>query len=642
MSTDINLEGSGDRGAPLVNSSWLKRAEQVAIVGSIAGIVATEVTKQLVFTSAPLSMALLLNVLNRRRQDEMTRERSGMDVARLRQDFYQLDINVWKDVSVIKQQLLALPTPPESNAANFEEAVQSIRTQVEAQLDEKIATLSSVDLTPIQDEMANLQAELGYLSTHLNSAIDPANLNLTPLQDQIDQLKQQLESSTLFIDVSYLEQQLEELRATTALLEQRSAGTTSPDLTALEQQVGEFWEVIEQIAHKVDQISPNFDATALERQLEEVRGSVARLEQRANEQVAIDVVGMEEQLYQMRSAITHLEQQHQNSVMSFAPEVLDQRFGNLEAAIERLEVRTVEFSAPDPLVFDQRLEELQATILQLEEKANQPLISPVLDQRLEELQTSILHLEEKTNQPSVSQIDETLEQRFQELHTTILQLEQRLNESPAAEPPEVWVQQFNELQTTIAHLEEKVSENHTPLTGELLEQRLAELRNAIVHLEEKTEQSLADQNVQLLFSEMRGLYQRQDTMEQQIIRAVRSEMQSHLSVLADAGFNSIHAGLAELRTEVREELSQLQSNLQNTSPPTVDLTPIQEQITHLHQRFESLPTPFDATPLEHRLDELKAVITRLEAEAEQSPLKNDLTVFFSAMRNLAQQQNGAN
>jgi hypothetical protein len=47
---------------------WLNAAEYIAIVASVGGTVASVITQKIILTTTPLTLALVLNTINRQRQ----------------------------------------------------------------------------------------------------------------------------------------------------------------------------------------------------------------------------------------------------------------------------------------------------------------------------------------------------------------------------------------------------------------------------------------------------------------------------------------------------------------------------------------------------------------------------------------------
>lgn len=65
--------------------SWLETAEYASLAGSVLGTVAAAIFSQVTYASAPLTLTLLLNLVNRDRFQQQTRQRNTAEIAKLHQ-----------------------------------------------------------------------------------------------------------------------------------------------------------------------------------------------------------------------------------------------------------------------------------------------------------------------------------------------------------------------------------------------------------------------------------------------------------------------------------------------------------------------------------------------------------------------------
>jgi hypothetical protein len=176
--------------------------EYLALAASVGGTAATVVTKQAVWAAAPLSLALLCNLVNRRRIEQAAQQHakatqtqiqrlitekghssaSGVDLAPIQQQLTQLqtqDHNLQQSLDQIVQQLPASPNLEKNTALEAEVSrLSTIVAQLQANPEAAIAPVAFApeQLGPeIHSIVAPLQAQLEALQTQMNAmpAVSP-------------------------------------------------------------------------------------------------------------------------------------------------------------------------------------------------------------------------------------------------------------------------------------------------------------------------------------------------------------------------------------------------------------------------------------------------------------------------------------
>jgi hypothetical protein len=218
---------------------------------------------------------------------------------------------------------------------------------------------------------------------------------------------------------------------------------------------------------------------------------------------------------------------------------------------------------------------------------------------------------------------------FAQLQTTIAQLPSTL---PSTGTQTV---DLSALQNQIEQINQRLDQQPSTFDSTTLEQRIDELSNVVSQWRSETKSS-PNEDSDFIFSAMRSLYERQNSMEQDIINGVKAEVQKQLAPLISIDSDAIQEGILQMQTEIAKLKNQLQSNTQSR----VDLTPLQSQITEVYRRLDQLPKPFDPTPLERKVNELNTTITDWKDEIENSPVREDLKIFLSAMRGIYDRRNG--
>lgn len=84
--------------------SWLKTAEYIALVGSAIGTIAATLSSQVTYAAAPLTLALSLNLVNRTRLEQQTRQHTTAEIAQV----HQLVDSLHNQVTALPSQAIDL------------------------------------------------------------------------------------------------------------------------------------------------------------------------------------------------------------------------------------------------------------------------------------------------------------------------------------------------------------------------------------------------------------------------------------------------------------------------------------------------------------------------------------------------------
>jgi len=163
------------------NRNWLNLSEYALLVGAGIGSLASVASQQILFTAAPVSALLLVNLVNRRRLEAATLTHTEVSVA-------QLDQKLSEDLGSLRQQIQVLP--------NFLD-LASLRKSVLHETAEGTAGLSQ-DITQLKRELAKpewrlLAQEVRQLQSNYTDLADSVNAVTTYLGrlstiDRVDDL----------------------------------------------------------------------------------------------------------------------------------------------------------------------------------------------------------------------------------------------------------------------------------------------------------------------------------------------------------------------------------------------------------------------------------------------------------------------
>ena len=116
-------------------NNWLKTAEYLSVSAAVVGTVASKVSGQALMATTPLSIALMLNLINRRRADMLIQKDVGEGIQQINHDFLELNDLVSGSIETLRQQLLALPSVPEQiDFSPMQGVIETVRTELELSL----------------------------------------------------------------------------------------------------------------------------------------------------------------------------------------------------------------------------------------------------------------------------------------------------------------------------------------------------------------------------------------------------------------------------------------------------------------------------------------------------------------------------
>ncbi|MBI4782497.1 MAG: tetratricopeptide repeat protein [Oscillatoriophycideae cyanobacterium NC_groundwater_1537_Pr4_S-0.65um_50_18] len=249
--------------------------ENLSVVGLVAGSIASLVSKQILYTTMPMSLLVILDLLSRRRFEDNSRLRdlslaetdqklasqvdllnqhiatlpSTETIHRLRQGLLAKDREVarrlYAEITALQQELNQRLQPLEHQEL---ESVRQEITQLEAQYQHVTREMASMGLDLRQlkalaesshtdTAIAQLQSDVTSIQAHVDNLSNPSRPNLTSLQEQISRLDRRFGQLPPPVDLSSLKQEVGELvRMITELVPRRDLLTLVKEVRELHQQ----------------------------------------------------------------------------------------------------------------------------------------------------------------------------------------------------------------------------------------------------------------------------------------------------------------------------------------------------------------------------------------------------------------------
>lgn len=268
-------------------SPWFKVLEDVSLLGSGVGAVASIVLNQASYAVAPLTLALALGALNRNR-DDLTDQEQEAALAELNQ-------RLASEVNLLKQQVDALPAPETIDQA--QQGILSKNQELAEQLYAEIALVQQEvhrRLVPLErQEFEVFRQDLTFLSerysllsegfAHLHTEL--SQRSTTSRADQLETLINQLRVEITDVQVT-LETLANQTRPNLALVQEQVArldrqfGKLPPpvDVGTMRQEVSELVKVIADLVPRRDVVALTQDVQDLQQQQAGLKESLFAIE----------------------------------------------------------------------------------------------------------------------------------------------------------------------------------------------------------------------------------------------------------------------------------------------------------------------------------------------------------------------------
>lgn len=273
----------------------LEVTEYVSVAGSVAGTVVAVFSQQLIYAAAPLTLALSLSLINRRRFEQTFQQNMTAVLSEMGTRVRQVDREISEEMQALKGSVQNLSLSPKP-----------------------------VNLNPIQEELSQMGQRFDTLELAITSLISsasgenfalpldqlkqiaqlPASFNPNYLEQQIQQLQGNVSSLTEAFNHREDLIRIEEIRQIAAEVQQQLSAFAPPpapfDPSYLEQQIQQVQTNVSLVSETFNQrleevrkitsefqyhlsalppASPRFDPSYLERQIEELKGSLTQAEQ---------------------------------------------------------------------------------------------------------------------------------------------------------------------------------------------------------------------------------------------------------------------------------------------------------------------------------------------------------------------------
>ncbi len=596
------------------STSWSEIAEYLSLAGSALGTVAAVATKQAVYAAAPMTLALGLNIVNRRQFQQQIDNNIQSGLAQTNQIVQALNKEV-QTLPDINTQIKSLSQeftsrPEKQEIEEYKLTVAQLADQVNAIVlrVERLSVPPDIDLNRIQEEISNINIQLDSIPRLLNERADSqtfaeAQNAIAEINERLNRLNQEFNNRQEIQVIDLLQTaivQLTEQLNATALRLDRLPPPSSIDLNNVGVEIANINSKLESLKVKVNNIStaPNLEVTTIEQAIANLSSHLDSLYQQFNNRPEPQEIG---ELAKQVNALMLLLNQPQPT-----PGV---DISGIETAIAQLNHQINELQQQ----FNQRPETQIVTELaaQLDTISNQPT-TPRVD--VSNIETAIVYL--------TTQLDE---------------IHQQFNDQNQGQTTE----QFQIIEEAISDIYEQIdtltSRLEASLHPELIEQiqvgttRIANQNNDISSL---LDRSLIDEEI--IENDLPETTQKTKTdttisgSEQEVSPIIPD---SELSE-EDRLFLDINRQLDALTQQFNNQpetqaIKQLQT--------TIDR--IQQQINNIALRLGNLPSPLDVDvrALEEVFTDINSQLNNLNQQLNERPEIQSIEQLGQAISQLTDQ-----
>lgn len=294
--------------------NWLQVVEGCSVVSCIVGSIVSVVSQQLMYVSIPLTVALLLNFINRSKFQQQIRQYNKTTVSEMHQAIHSLDQQAQtlptqsQDLDSVLKSLLKVEQTTQTLAQQFNtrpemQEIKQLKTEI-SKLNHLFNTLSlrsdnlpsyteSVDSNELQKFVAGVHERFALLES----------LNITAIPDELNQLQ---------IDVRSALQQLDDQRN----FQSNVVEISSDQVEGLKQEVEQLkFQIVRELTFNIEQLQQEqqilqHQTSARNQHLENLDISVSHLQ---NENIELRQ-NLEQHHLQINQSYVLLDNSEQNII----------------------------------------------------------------------------------------------------------------------------------------------------------------------------------------------------------------------------------------------------------------------------------------------------------------------------------------
>jgi tetratricopeptide (TPR) repeat protein len=298
---------------------WLDLAEYTSIVGLGVGSLTSffsTASAQFLYTSAPLSFLVLLNLANRKRMEQLSEQKNAIALAevnhQLTQNITQLHRHMQalptvETVSSLRRSLLTKNREVlEKLTSDLKELQQEMSSRLEPIEQQNLRSLRP-EIRQLREQHAHLYDSVAQVSYRLQRVLNSSKMDnlegaIAQVRQEIDQLQSQLQDLTL--QTKPLQDQIQQVNRQFQKL------PPPTDMGSLKQEMGELIRVIAELVPKRDMVMLVNEVRELHQQQQGLKQTIRAIESAA--------IGFKRQLSGLPPALTTplYDSQHDSQLVS--------------------------------------------------------------------------------------------------------------------------------------------------------------------------------------------------------------------------------------------------------------------------------------------------------------------------------------
>ncbi|MBO1351473.1 MAG: hypothetical protein EBE86_030760 [Hormoscilla sp. GUM202] len=166
------------------NRKWLEVAEYISIIGSAVGAGLAVILEHVAYVAAPVSLALLLNLLNRQKLEQQYSKSNSPETSLVTQQLSQ-------DIEALRSSILAMAADVAFN--RIEESIEELSAEItinQTRLQDRMDALEAIDINEIQEPISQLRNQSSYLLESIANILQ--RLENVPATEKFDSAESRL------------------------------------------------------------------------------------------------------------------------------------------------------------------------------------------------------------------------------------------------------------------------------------------------------------------------------------------------------------------------------------------------------------------------------------------------------------------
>ncbi len=374
----------------------LEVTETISVAGSVIGSILAVASNQLIYAAAPLTLALSLSTINRRRFEQNFQQNMLSFLSQMNSRITETDEKIAGQLQAVKDTAKSLsPAPEPVNIKPLQAEISALQKRFDT-LEVAIGNISSTaNVTPQPAfDPTYIEQQIQELKTVLTNTEKTSAPSVTPEElKQVKQEFQQLQGNLSALNSAFNQRQelsqIAELKQTTAAIDQKIADSSlkqqiqqlQAELSSLKQEFNQRQELsqIAELKQTTAAIDQKIADSSLKQQIQQLQGEFSELKQQFNQRKDSGEI---EEVKQLAAAIQQQIFALEPVPPAFDPTSLEQQIQQLKLAIAQIDSTQTNFTielAKVPQLWENlaHIQHQQSELQQLILQIKQPPRSPV-------------------------------------------------------------------------------------------------------------------------------------------------------------------------------------------------------------------------------------------------------------------------